>query len=134
MRFKIVWASLIVGRKFTVFALFYFVFEGFYLEGRFDGGFFAIRVWGAYICRSVYMEGLISEFYGIVSEMGSIFQHEKEFWIIFGFLSEERNLCSPIQGKREFYYLKGRVAACFYGTLMWSSSTGLLSWTSLKPV
>ena len=28
MRFKIDWASLIVGRKFTVFALFYFVFEG----------------------------------------------------------------------------------------------------------
>ena len=28
MRFKIDWASLIVGRKFTVFALFYLVFEG----------------------------------------------------------------------------------------------------------
>ena len=28
MRFKLYWASLIVGRKFTVFALFYFVFEG----------------------------------------------------------------------------------------------------------
>ena len=27
MRFKIDWASLIVGGKFTVFALFYFVFE-----------------------------------------------------------------------------------------------------------
>ena len=26
--FKVDWASLIVGRKFTVFALFYFVFEG----------------------------------------------------------------------------------------------------------
>ena len=26
--FKIDWASLIVGRKFTVFPLFYFVFEG----------------------------------------------------------------------------------------------------------
>ena len=26
--FKIDWASLIVGGKFTVFALFYFVFEG----------------------------------------------------------------------------------------------------------
>ena len=26
--FKIDWASLIVGSKFTVFALFYFVFEG----------------------------------------------------------------------------------------------------------
>ena len=28
LRFKIDWATLIVGRKFTVFALFYFVFEG----------------------------------------------------------------------------------------------------------
>ena len=28
LRFKIDWASLIVGRKFTVFALFYFVFKG----------------------------------------------------------------------------------------------------------
>ena len=26
--FKIDWASLIVGKRFTVFALFYFVFEG----------------------------------------------------------------------------------------------------------
>ena len=28
LRFQIDWASLIVGSKFTVFALFYFVFEG----------------------------------------------------------------------------------------------------------
>ena len=28
LHFKIDWASLIVGRKCTVFALFYFVFEG----------------------------------------------------------------------------------------------------------
>ena len=28
LHFKIDWASLIVGRKSTVFALFYFVFEG----------------------------------------------------------------------------------------------------------
>ena len=28
LRFKIDWASLIVGREFTFFALFYFVFEG----------------------------------------------------------------------------------------------------------
>ena len=56
--FKIHWASIIVGSKFTVFALFYFVFEGnfpykppggLYLEGRFNGGFFELPVWGAYI-------------------------------------------------------------------------------------
>ena len=59
MCFKIDWASLIVGSKFTVFALFYFVFEGnfpstsprggLYLEGRFNGGFFALPVWGGLI-------------------------------------------------------------------------------------
>ena len=31
LRFNIDWASLIVGKKFTVFALFYFVFEGNFL-------------------------------------------------------------------------------------------------------
>ena len=31
LRFKIDWASLIVGRKFTIFALFYYVFEGNFL-------------------------------------------------------------------------------------------------------
>ena len=66
MRFKINWASLTVGSKFTFFALFYFVFEGNYfvkykLPGRqFNGGFFALLVWGAYIWR-----GLFSEFYCI---------------------------------------------------------------------
>ena len=68
LRFKIEWASLTVGRKFTVFALFYFVFEGnfqvqapggLYMEGRFNGRFFALQVWGAYIWRGLYMEGCI---------------------------------------------------------------------------
>ena len=72
MRFKIDWASLIVGSKFTVFALFYFVFDGnfpsrsppgggggLYLEGRFNRGFFALRISGAYIWRGLYMERLI---------------------------------------------------------------------------
>ena len=34
--------------------------ESLYLEGRFNGRFFALRVWGAYIWR-----GLFSEFYGM---------------------------------------------------------------------
>ena len=69
LRFRIDWASLIVGSKFTVFALFYFVFEGnfpsikplggLYLEGRFIGWFFELPVWGAYIWRGLYMEGPI---------------------------------------------------------------------------
>ena len=50
LRFKIDWASLIVGSKFTVFALFYFVFEG---------NFPSTSPQGAYIWRGLYMEGLI---------------------------------------------------------------------------
>ena len=48
MRFKIDWASLIVGSKFTVFALFYFVFEG---------NFPSTSPRGAYIWRGDLMEG-----------------------------------------------------------------------------
>ena len=65
MCFKIDWASLIVGSKFTVFALYLrAIFQvqapgGLYVEGRFNGGFFALPVWGAYIWRGLYMEGLI---------------------------------------------------------------------------
>ena len=50
LRFKIDWASLIVGSKFNVFALFYFVFEG---------NFPSTSPRGAYIWRNLYMEGLI---------------------------------------------------------------------------
>ena len=69
MRFKPDWASLIVGRKFTVFSLFCFVFEGtfqvqaprgaYIWRGDLTEGFFALPVWGAYIWRGLYMEGLI---------------------------------------------------------------------------
>ena len=67
LRFKIDWVSLTVATKLTVFALFYLRAiskynppgGGVYLDGRFNGGFFALRVWGAYIWR-----GLFSEFYG----------------------------------------------------------------------
>ena len=67
LRFKIDWASLIVERKFTDFALFYFVFEGnFQVHVPVCRGdltvfffFFALRDWWAYIWRGLYMEGLI---------------------------------------------------------------------------
>ena len=32
---------------------------GLHLKGRFNGGFFASQVWGAYIWRGLYMKGLI---------------------------------------------------------------------------
>ena len=50
MRFKIDWASLIVGSKFTVFALFFFVFEG---------NFPSTSPRGAYIWRGDLTEGFL---------------------------------------------------------------------------
>ena len=56
LRFKVDWASLIVGSKFIVFALFNFVFEVFQVQapcgayiwrGDSTEGFFALLVWGA---------------------------------------------------------------------------------------
>ena len=56
MSFKIDWASLIVGSKFTFLALFYVVFEGnfsttslrgaYIWRGDLTDGFFALLVWG----------------------------------------------------------------------------------------
>ena len=71
MRFKIDWASLIVGSKFTIFALFYFVFETLFQVQAPGELIFVLPVWGlifggAYIWRGLYIEGLISEFYGII--------------------------------------------------------------------
>ena len=64
LRFKIDWASLIVGSKFTVFALFYFVFEGnfpstsprgaYIWRGDLTEGFFFHYSFGG-----LYLEGLI---------------------------------------------------------------------------
>ena len=48
--FKIDWANLIVGRKFTVFALFYVVFEG---------NFQVQAPGGAYIWRGDLTEGFL---------------------------------------------------------------------------
>ena len=75
-RFKIDWASLIVRRKFFFFLYFSLCSRAIskykppgvlYLEGRFNGGFFALPVWGAYIWRGLYMEGLI---FGILRYYG----------------------------------------------------------------
>ena len=69
LRFTIDWASLIAGSKFTVFALFYFVFEGnfpstssraaYIWRDDLTEDFLRYRVEGAYILR-----GLFSEFFG----------------------------------------------------------------------
>ena len=58
LRFKIDWAILIVGSKFTVFALFYFVFEG---------NFPSTSPRGAYIWRGDLTEGFLHyEFGGLI--------------------------------------------------------------------
>ena len=55
-----------VGGRFTILCFVLNCFRGqIYSEGRFNGGFFALRVWGAYIWRGSYTEGLFSEFYGM---------------------------------------------------------------------
>ena len=74
LHFKIDWASLTVGRKFTIFALYYFTFEaiskykprgGLYLEGRFKFFFFLRYKFGGLIFGGAYTwRGLFSELYG----------------------------------------------------------------------
>ena len=70
--FKINWASLIVGSELTVFALFYFVFEGNFpstspQRGHLMEGFLTYQ-FGGLIFGGVYTwRGLFSEFYGIVT-------------------------------------------------------------------
>ena len=69
MCLKIDWASLILGSEFTVFALFYFEFEGYFpstipreayiWRGDLTKGF--LRYWfgGLIFWRGSYMKGLI---------------------------------------------------------------------------
>ena len=70
MHFKLDRASLIVGSKFTLFSLFYVVFEGnfpstsplgliYVFGGVVPERFLRYRFGGAYIWTGIYMEGLI---------------------------------------------------------------------------
>ena len=68
LRFKIDWASLIVGSKFTVFALFYFVFEGNFQVQAPGGG-------GAYIWRSDLTEGFLHYEFGELKFGGAYFRN-----------------------------------------------------------
>ena len=81
MRFKIDWASLIVGSKFTVFALFYFVFEGnfpstsprwaYTWRGDLTEGFFPLPVWGLIFGGAYKWRGLFSEFFRYMNNNSS---------------------------------------------------------------
>ena len=84
LRFKIDWASLIVGSKFTVFALFYFVFEGnfpstsprgaYIWRGDLTEGFLRYRFGGLIFGGAYTWRGLFLEFYGN-------FQHSKRNFV-----------------------------------------------------
>ena len=106
MRFKISWASRTVGSKFTVLALFFFVFEGnfpstspqgaYIWRGDLTEGFFALPDWGGYIWRGLYMEGLI---FGIL----------RYFSLFFAML----NLTAPLKKMPQNVVLfKGHVHVC----------------------
>ena len=66
MRFKIDWDSLIVGRKFTGFALFHFVFEG---------NFQVQAPMGAYIWRGDLTEGFLRYELGGLIHGGACFRN-----------------------------------------------------------
>ena len=66
MRFKIDWASLTVGSKFTVFALFYFVF---------NGNFPSTSPWGAYVWRGDLTEGFLRYRIGGLIHGGAYFRN-----------------------------------------------------------
>ena len=66
MRFKIDWASLIVGSKFIVSALFYFVFEG---------NFPRTSPRGAYIWRGDSTEGFLRYRFGGLIFGGAYFRN-----------------------------------------------------------
>ena len=64
--YKINWASVIVGSKFTVFALFYFVFEG---------NFPSTSPRGAYIWRGDLTEGFLRYGFGGLIFGGAYFRN-----------------------------------------------------------
>ena len=66
MRFKLDWASPIVGSKFTVFALFYFVFEG---------NFPSTSPRRAYIWRGDLKEGFLRYRFGGLIHGGAYFRN-----------------------------------------------------------
>ena len=71
MRFKIDWASLIVGSKSTVFALFYFVFEGNFPSTS-PGG--ALYIW-----RGDLTEGFLRYRIGGLTHGGAYFRNFTAF-------------------------------------------------------
>ena len=72
MRFKIDWASLIVGSKFIVFALVLFVFEG---------NFPSTSPRRSYIWRGDLKEGFLSYWFGGLIHGGAYFRIFKVYFL-----------------------------------------------------
>ena len=93
MRFKIDWASLIVRSKFTVFALFYFVFEGnfpsksppgaYIWRGDLTDGFLRYRFGGLIFGGPYTWKDLFSEFYGNLTNFCGEKKYYDAFWGVY---------------------------------------------------
>ena len=92
LRFKIDWASFIVGSKFAVFALFYFLFEG---------NFPSTSPRGAYIWRSYLTEGCFRyRFGGLIFGGASTWRGlYSEFYGISSDLEQQENLSRDLKGR-----------------------------------
>ena len=71
---------------------------GLYSEGRFNGGFFALRFWGAYIWR-----GLFSEFYSMLTLWSSQIPLRRMIGYFFFLLCEGQH--SSLSGQKLSYML-----------------------------
>ena len=89
LRFKIDWASLIVGKKFTVFALFCFVFEG---------NFQVQAPGGAYIRTGDLTEGFLRYEFGGLIHGGAYFRNFTIF--CHNWAKEKRSLCRDFVKQR----------------------------------
>ena len=85
MRFKIDWASHIVGSKFTVFALLYFVFEG---------NFPSTSPRGAYIWRGDLTEGFLRYRFGGLIFGGAFFRNFTVYCLPEAFFAGLQIVCS----------------------------------------
>ena len=119
MRVKIDWASLIVGSKFTVFALFYFVFEG---------NFPSTSPRGAYIWR-----GDLTGFFLRYRFGGPIFEgliHGGAYFRNFMVMSQKQD---NIKGRMNFGQFA--MTGCIPGAFKGSVKGGGVTWrqSCLKP-
>ena len=93
------------------------------MEGRFNGGFFALRVWGLISGGAYTWRGLFSEFYGIlnlyiINSLGYLFVMFTTI-IAFDVMSlGERTLREVVSPGRTLRYRKGekplRASVCFF--------------------